>query len=140
MGPPPFFRNKGTLNAMRNVKLAGILQAIAAAVFYALNMPLSKLLLRNVAPTMMAALLYLGAGVGIGILFLLKRGDRRRERLSKRDRHARKFCVSEIRQIQGWRFGNRADCRRKPFHTQRRGGSGGMRAEGVNAARPARTA
>ena len=41
--------------------------AILAAALYAINVPLSKVLLRSVRPTMMAALLYLGAGVGLSI-------------------------------------------------------------------------
>lgn len=39
--------------------------AILAAALYAINIPLSKLLLQQVPPTMMAAFLYLGAGVGL---------------------------------------------------------------------------
>lgn len=39
--------------------------AVLAAALYAINIPISKLLLQQVAPTMMAALLYLGAGVGL---------------------------------------------------------------------------
>lgn len=39
--------------------------AILAAALYAINIPLSKLLLRTVPPTMMAAFLYLGAGLGL---------------------------------------------------------------------------
>lgn len=39
--------------------------AVLAAVLYALNSPLSKLLLDNVPPKMMAAFLYLGAGIGL---------------------------------------------------------------------------
>ena len=39
--------------------------AILAALLYAINIPFSKLLLMHVAPTMMAAFLYLGAGVGL---------------------------------------------------------------------------
>ena len=39
--------------------------AILAAALYAVNIPLSKVLLQVVQPTMMAALLYLGAGVGL---------------------------------------------------------------------------
>lgn len=39
--------------------------AILAAALYAINIPLSKMLLRFVQPTMMAAFLYLGAGVGL---------------------------------------------------------------------------
>ena len=39
--------------------------AILAAALYAINIPFSKLLLEQVDPTMMAAFLYLGAGVGL---------------------------------------------------------------------------
>lgn len=39
--------------------------AILAAALYAINIPLSKILLEQVEPTMMAAFLYLGAGLGL---------------------------------------------------------------------------
>lgn len=39
--------------------------AILAAALYAINIPLSKVLLQFVQPTMMAAFLYLGAGIGL---------------------------------------------------------------------------
>jgi len=39
--------------------------AILAAALYAINIPLSKLLLQHIQPTMMAAFLYLGAGFGL---------------------------------------------------------------------------
>lgn len=42
--------------------------AVLAATLYAINVPLSKLLLEHAAPTMMAAFLYLGAGIGLFIL------------------------------------------------------------------------
>ena len=41
--------------------MKAILYAFLAAVFYAINIPASKVLLRDVGPTTMAALLYLGA-------------------------------------------------------------------------------
>jgi len=47
-----------------NQKLA-IFSAILAAAFYAFNAPISKILLVEIQPTMMAALLYLGAGLGM---------------------------------------------------------------------------
>ena len=47
--------------------------AVLAAVLYALNAPVSKLLLQQVQPTVMAALLYLGAGLGIFFLRLVRR-------------------------------------------------------------------
>lgn len=47
--------------------------AILAAALYAVNIPISKLLLEKVPPTMMAAFLYLGAGVGMLIFSLIRR-------------------------------------------------------------------
>ena len=51
--------------------MKAILYAFLAAVFYAINIPASKVLLRDVGPTTMAALLYLGAGIGIAALSFL---------------------------------------------------------------------
>lgn len=65
-------------------KPKAIASALLAAVFYAINIPLSKLLLGHVEPTTLAALLYLGAGVGVGILSLAVR-EAPGERLGKRD-------------------------------------------------------
>ena len=48
-------------------KRIAIFYAILAAALYAINVPFSKLFLNNVEPTMMAAFLYLGAGVGLWI-------------------------------------------------------------------------
>lgn len=45
-----------------------IFYAILAAALYGLNMPLSKILLRETAPMMMAAFLYIGAGIGMLLL------------------------------------------------------------------------
>ena len=67
-------------------KKAAVCYALAAAVFYAVNVPCSKLLLGNIAPTVMAALLYLGAGTGVGVMYLFHRSkDRREEKLSRSD-------------------------------------------------------
>lgn len=49
---------------MKNRKIA-VLLAIAAAALYAANIPLSKLFLFKVGTTMMAAFLYLRAGIGM---------------------------------------------------------------------------
>ncbi|MEI3523148.1 MAG: DMT family transporter [Anaerotignum sp.] len=49
-----------------------IFWAILATGLYAL-MPVSKLLLEEVPPTMMAALLYLGAGIGLAVVRLVQR-------------------------------------------------------------------
>jgi len=53
-----------------NKRILPILYALLAAVFYALNAPFSKLLLQEVPATFLASFLYLGTGVGVGILYL----------------------------------------------------------------------
>ncbi len=71
---------------MKNEKAAAVCYAIAAAVFYALNVPCSKLLLDKITPTFMAALLYLGAGAGLGIMYLFHhKHEAQTERLEKKD-------------------------------------------------------
>ena len=62
--------------------------AILAAALYALNSPVSKLLLADTPPTMMAAFLYLGAGAGMAALGWLMKDtkiSRREQKLSRRD-------------------------------------------------------
>ncbi len=58
---------------MKSTTKRGILLAILAAALYALNAPLSKLLLDDVPPTIMAGLLYLGAGIGMTAVALARR-------------------------------------------------------------------
>ena len=58
--------------------------AVAAAALYAINVPLSKLLLRHIGSTMLAALLYLGAGIG---LFLYGQGEKLLGTPPKREPH-----------------------------------------------------
>lgn len=71
---------------MKNEKAAAVCYAIVAAVFYALNVPCSKLLLDKITPTFMAALLYLGAGAGVGIMYLFHhKHEAQTERLEKKD-------------------------------------------------------
>lgn len=50
-----------------------IFHAILAAALYAVSIPCSKLLLDKCSPTMLAAFLYLGAGVGMAFMKLLRR-------------------------------------------------------------------
>lgn len=53
----------------------GILLAILAAALYAVNAPLSKILLPFMPPVLMAGFLYIGAGIGMAIMgFLRKKG------------------------------------------------------------------
>ena len=54
-----------------NTKRIATTYALLAAALYAVSLPLSKLLLTQVSPTMMAAFLYLGAGLGLYLCRLL---------------------------------------------------------------------
>lgn len=65
-----------------------IFYTILAAALYALNAPVSKLLLQNAPPTMMAGFLYLGEGVGMALMELArsKTGRGKKEaHLTKKD-------------------------------------------------------
>ncbi len=50
--------------------------ALLAALLYGINVPVSKLLLNEITPTMLAGFLYLGAGAGTGALMITKRACR----------------------------------------------------------------
>ena len=58
---------------MKSSNRSGILLAILAAALYAISSPFSKLLLDYVPSTLMAGLLYLGAGMGMGVIALIRR-------------------------------------------------------------------
>lgn len=63
-----------------------IIYAFMAAVFYAINVPISKLLLTYMEPTFMAGFLYLGAGIGIGVMLLFRiNNTKQSESLKKKD-------------------------------------------------------
>ena len=62
--------------------------AILAAALYAVNVPLSKLFLEHVGTTMMAAFLYLGAGLGLFGIGLFQKASgkaQQQERLTKKE-------------------------------------------------------
>ena len=64
----------------------GIILAILAAALYAINSPFSKLLLDYMPSTLMAAFLYIGAGLGMAVISLLQKlsgHGRQEEKLSK---------------------------------------------------------
>ena len=51
----------------------GIAFAILAAALYAVNAPFSKILLDCIPPTLMAGFLYVGAGIGMIIIALVRK-------------------------------------------------------------------
>ena len=60
----------------------GILYALLAAVLFGASTPFSKTLVRQVSPTALAGLLYLGSGIGLSVCYLVRalvqRGDQDR--------------------------------------------------------------
>ena len=69
-------------------KSIAILYAILAAVLYAINVPVSKILLEYVEPTMMASFLYLGAGLGLllyGLFEKIAGKEGKRDPLTKKE-------------------------------------------------------
>ena len=78
---------------MRRKKIIAIIFAILSSALYAINIPLSKLLLNDTPPTMMASYLYLGAGFGVGILFLLTK--------NKENKNSEKYTKKDLKYVIG---------------------------------------
>jgi drug/metabolite transporter (DMT)-like permease len=53
----------------------GVLYALLAALTFGASTPLAKSLLGQIAPVGLAALLYLGSGLGLSLVYLLRRGS-----------------------------------------------------------------
>lgn len=68
-------------------KTKAIIFAFLAAVFYAISVPVSKYLLEYVPVTFLAAFLYLGAGIGVGAMYIFQyKKEDPSSRLKKKDR------------------------------------------------------
>ncbi len=66
----------------------GIFLAVLAAALYAVNSPFSKLLLEYMPSTLMAGFLYIGAGMGMGVIALIRKvrkTDGAEEKITKAD-------------------------------------------------------
>lgn len=68
--------------ALGNIRRGGLL-ALAAAVFFGLSTPAAKAIVGNIQPLLLAGLLYLGSGVGLGVIILF--GHRNGVRLKRAD-------------------------------------------------------
>lgn len=72
----------------KNSVKSGICLALLAAALYAINSPLSKLLLDYLPPTLMAGFLYIGAGVcmlALALLRKVRKTERTETKLTKRE-------------------------------------------------------
>ena len=58
---------------MKNKLSTGIFLAILAAALYAVNSPFSKILLDYMPSTLMAGFLYVGAGLGMGVIAIIRK-------------------------------------------------------------------
>ena len=74
MGGYDYYKRGGRRMKLRDKKSQAIGFAVLAAALYAINAPVSKLLLSKVSATMMAAFLYLGAGIGLSLLQIIQKG------------------------------------------------------------------
>lgn len=72
----------------------GIIFAILAATFYAISSPISKKLLNYMPSTLMAGFLYLGAGVGMVIIYIIKK-------IIKKEEHESKLTKNELPYVIG---------------------------------------
>ena len=73
---------------MKKTTTTGILFAILAAALYAINSPFSKLLLGYMPSTLMAGFLYIGAGLGMGVIALVRKvrkAERTEEKITRAD-------------------------------------------------------
>lgn len=74
----------------------GIAFALLAAVLYAVNAPFSKLLLNYIPPTLMAGLLYIGAGMGMLVIAFLRKVRNKSVREEKLTRAELPYTVAMI--------------------------------------------
>lgn len=70
-------------DSSRGLRNAGVRAALLAAVLFGASAPLAKVLLGEVSPWLLAGLLYVGAGLGMGIWRLVRRAPR--VRLARRE-------------------------------------------------------
>lgn len=74
----------------------GIMLAILAAALYALNSPFSKILLNYMPSTLMAGFLYVGAGLGMGIIALIRKARGKSDQEAKLTKTELPFTIAMI--------------------------------------------
>lgn len=94
----------------------GIFLAILAAGLYALSSPFSKLLLGFMPSTLMAGFLYIGAGLGMTLIGLIKKAAGRPETESRLTRQELPYTVAMVvLDISAPGFPRRMSLSKKPF-------------------------
>lgn len=73
-----------------------VIYAVLAAACYGISVPLSKFFLAVLSPTFMAALLYLGAGLGMLVVKVVARGERQEQKEAQITRKELPFVLGMI--------------------------------------------
>lgn len=87
-----------------SIKIGALLLAVLSALLYSFSIPISKVLLEHIDPLMLAAALYGGAGLGVGVWYgvdALVAGKRKRATETKTDHSSTSqpqssLCASDI--------------------------------------------
>ena len=74
----------------------GIFLAVLAAALYAINSPLSKILLDYMPPTLMAGFLYIGAGLGMSVIALIRKFGKTEKTEAKLTKSELPFTIAMI--------------------------------------------
>lgn len=86
-----YIRGVKRMELEHNIK-KGIAFAILAAALYAINAPFSKILLDYMPPTLMAGFLYVGAGIGMVFIALIRKIQKKEAKESKLTRAELPYC------------------------------------------------
>ena len=70
---------------MKGKNTRPVTYAILAAILYALSTPISKILMTQIPPSLLAGLLYLGAGFGMLPISLVKKSGSAFRKIDKKD-------------------------------------------------------
>ena len=74
----------------------GIAMALVAAILFGASAPFAKLLLANTSPQLLAGLLYLGSGIGLGVVWLRRRRSTEIARETPLTRHDAPWLAGAI--------------------------------------------
>jgi drug/metabolite transporter (DMT)-like permease len=77
-------------------KKYAVICAILAAVFYALSTPISKLILVEIPSTILAGLLYLGAGIGMSVVYIIRKKIIKEETEESLNKNDLKYVIGMI--------------------------------------------
>ena len=84
------------MKAKVRIKFKPILTALLAAAFYGISTPFSKLLLEEISPFMIVALLYLGAGIGMLCISFVNSIIKKEKREASLTKKELKYIISMI--------------------------------------------